>query len=146
MISFLQQLAATDVTHRHEVDTSTSGESAFVYTGGRQTQIPKDTTRIRVDRTAKHLDGRVNYRHIFSLELPGSILKMDANLTQGTSCLAPSKIVQAMQNKIASYKPLDVFKSDGMRCLRNVAFPPDLSDRDLPTFGTNTDLGKVRCP
>eukprot|EP00804_Cyclotella_cryptica_P004809 CCRYP_004902-RA/>CCRYP_004902-RA protein AED:0.03 eAED:0.03 QI:276/1/1/1/1/1/3/468/492 len=143
MLSFLHQLAATDVTHRHEVDTSTSGESAFVYTGGHHTQIPTDTTRIRVDQKAKHLDGRVNYRHIFSLELPGSILKMDANLTQGTSCLAPSKIVQAMQNKIASYKPLDVFKSDGMRSLRNVAFPPDLSDRDLPTFGTNTDLGKV---
>ena len=70
-------------------------------------------------------------------------MKMDANLTQGTSCLAPSKVVQAIQYKISSYKPLDVFKSDSMRSLRNVAFPQDLSDKDLPTFDTSSDLGKV---
>jgi hypothetical protein len=70
---------------------------------------------------------------------------MDANLTQGTSCLGPSKVVQAMQYKISSYKALDVFKSDGMRSLRNIAFPHDLSDKDLPTFDTSSDLGKVCC-
>lgn len=144
MFSFFQQLANTDGSHRQEADKSTSGESAFVYLGGHHTPVPKDTTRIRVARSAKHLDGRVNYGNIFSLELPNSVLTMDANLTaQGTSCLAPSKIVQAMQNKIASYKALDVFKSDDMRSLRNVAFPSNLSDKDLPTFGTNSDLGKV---
>jgi hypothetical protein len=133
MLSFLQ---------RNE-DISTSGESAFVYTGGHRIQIPKGTTRIRVDKSAKNLDGRVNYGHLFSLELPPKTMKMDANLTQGTSCLGPSKIVQAMQYKLSSYKALDVFKSDGMRSLRNVAFPQDLSDKDLPTFDTSSDLGKV---
>lgn len=142
MLSFLQQLAPTDVIHR-DVDTTTSGESAFVYTGGRKIQIPKGTTRLRVEKSAKNLDGRVDYGRLFSLELPPKTMKMDANLTQGTSCLGPSKLVQAMQYKISSYKALDVFKSDGMRSLRNVAFPQDLSDKDLPTFGTSSDLGKV---
>ena len=87
--------------------------------------------------------GRVDYGQLFSLELPRKIMKMDANLTQGTSCLAPSKVVQAIQYKISSYKALDVFKSDSMRNLRNVAFPQDLSDKDLPTFDTSSDLGKV---
>ena len=53
--SFLQQLPA-DAIQRTEVDTTTSGESAFVYTG-RKTQVPKGTTRLRVHKSAKNLDG-----------------------------------------------------------------------------------------
>lgn len=152
MLSFLQQLRTTadNGAHKKKVDLSTSGESAHVYKGGGGVRasslqiIPKDATRIRVDRSARHLDGRVDYGHIFSLELPDSIIGMDANLTQGTSCLGPSKAVQAMQTMVASYKPRDVFKGECMRNLRNVAFPPDLCDKDLPTFDTSsTDLGRV---
>lgn len=144
MLSFIQQFASAEgIGINREADTTTSGTSAFVYTGGRKIQIPKGTTRLRVDKSAKNLDGRVDYGHLFSLELPPKTMKMDANLTQGTSCLGPSKVVQAMQYKISSYKALDVFKSDGMRSLRNIAFPNDLPDKDLPTFGTSSDLGKA---
>ena len=144
MLSFIQQFASSEaIGINREADVSTDGKSAFVYTGGRKIQIPKGTTRLRVDQSAKNLDGRVDYGHLFSLELPPKTMKMDANLTQGTSCLGPSKVVQAMQYKISSYKALDVFKSDSMRSLRNIAFPSGLSDKDLPTFDTNSDLGKV---
>ena len=145
MLSFIQQFRVSDAIgkKRNEVDTSTSGESAFVYTGGHRTQVPIGTTRMRVDQSAKNLDGRVSYGHLISLELPATTMKMDANLTQGTSCLAPSQLVRAMQYKISSYKALDVFKSDEMKSLRNIAFPTDLSDKDLPTFTTDSDLGKV---
>lgn len=154
MLSFLQQqlkLNPTDVaSSRNKSDRTMDGDSAFLiysnfYTGGKSPCVPKDTTRIRVDKSARHLSGTTNYGHIFSLELPPSIMSMDTNLgTQGTSCATASKMVCAMQASLASLKPRDVFKSQCMNNLRNVAFPSDLQDKDLPTFDTtDSDLGRV---
>ena len=145
MLSFLKHLKTEGPLITPKADKAgIDGKSAYVYTGGSKTQIPQGTTRIRVDKSVKHLDGRVSYGHIFSMELPETIISMDVNIIQGTSCLAPSKIVQAMQTKLASYKATDVFKSAAMTNLRNVAFPPELCDADLPTFDTaSSDLGKV---
>mmetsp|Transcript_27228 Transcript_27228/g.58357 ORF Transcript_27228/g.58357 Transcript_27228/m.58357 type:complete len:490 (-) Transcript_27228:298-1767(-) len=142
MLSFLaQQLSSAEDA---PCDSTTSGDSAYVYMGGHTVQIPEDTTRIRVDKSV-HLDGRVKYGHIFSLELPPSTIRMDVNMTRGTSCLGPSKIIQAIQTAVAdsSKKANDVFKHEDMKSLRNVAFPSQLSDKDLPTFDTSSDLGRV---
>ena len=89
------------------------------------------------------LDGRVNYGHLFSMELPKTVMSMDVNLTQGTSCLPPSKIVQVMSTMLVEARPGDVFKSEGMMHLRNVAFPIGLHEKDIPTFCNESDLGKV---
>jgi len=44
---------------------------------------------------------------------------------------------------ISESKATDVFKKEELRCLRNVAFPPDLNEKNLPTFDNDSDLGKV---
>ena len=59
------------------------------------------------------LDGRVNYGHLFSMELPKTFISMDVNLAPGTSCLPPSKIVQVMSTMLVEARPGDVFKSEG---------------------------------
>ena len=68
------------------------------------------------------------------MELPKTVISMDVNLTQGTSCLPPSKIVQVMSTMLVEARPGDVFKSEGMMHLRNVAFPIGLHEKDIPTF------------
>ena len=150
MLSFLtQQLSSVDDSPQ---DPTTCGDSAYVYMGGHTVQIPRDTTRIRVDKSVTRLDGRVKYGHIFSLELPpqeGRLIRMDVNMTRGTyvSCQTGSKIIQAIQTAVVEssneVKATDVFKHEDMKSLRNVAFPTQLSDKDLPTFDTQSDLGKV---
>lgn len=89
------------------------------------------------------LDGRVNYGHLFSIELPKTAISMDVNLTQGTSCLSPSKIVQAVSKMISEARAVDVFKSDNLRYLRNIAFPADLDERSIPNFDTKSELGRI---
>ena len=107
--SFLQQQlkpAADAASSRDKPKLTTDGDSAFVYTGGKSPRAPNGTTTVRVDKSARHLSGAVNYGRIFSLELPPSIMSMDVNLgTQGTSCATASKMVCAMQATLASYKP-----------------------------------------
>lgn len=91
------------------------------------------------------LDGRVDYGHLFSMELPPTVLRMDVNLTQGTSCLpmAPSQVVCMVSALISDAKGSDVFKSPRLRHLRNVAFPPQLREQHLPTFDNASDLGRI---
>ena len=160
--SFFQQNLSGRRPSEPQHDTTTDGDSAHVYTGG--TSVPAGTTRLR--SAAKHLDGRVSYGRLFSLELPETnCVRIDANLTQGTSCLPPSKMVgqpaarisacnsslniclpsqaQAVSKAISESKTTDVFKREELRCLRNVAFPPDLNEKNLPTFDNDSDLGKV---
>ena len=48
-----------------------------------------------------------------------------------------------MSKAISESKATDVFKKEELRCLRNVAFPPDLDEKNLPTFDNDSDLGKV---
>ncbi|KAL7547120.1 hypothetical protein ACHAWF_010436 [Thalassiosira exigua] len=141
MLSFFtRQLSET----KPEVDLDTDGPSAFVYTGGHSVQVPNDTTRLRVDKSVKHLDGRVNYGRLFSMELPPkSAISMDVNLTQGTSCLPPSRIVQAMSTMIVDARAVDVFKSENLKYLRNVAFPPDMNEKNIPNFDTTSELGRI---
>lgn len=161
----LQNLSGRPPPSGQHHDTSTDGESAHVYAGD-ASSVPVNTTRLRTISTAKHLDGRVFYGRLFSLELPETnCMRIDANLTQGTSCLPPSKMVgqpakrsgvnrnrcstfvnpqaQAVSKAISDSKTTDVFKREELRCLRNVAFPPDLNEKNLPTFDNDSDLGKV---
>jgi len=139
----LQNLSGRPPPSGQHHDTSTDGESAHVHAGD-ASSVPVNTTRLRTISTAKHLDGRVFYGRLFSLELPETnCMRIDANLTQGTSCLPPSKMAQAVSKAISDSKTTDVFKREELRCLRNVAFPPDLNEKNLPTFDNDSDLGKV---
>ena len=146
MLSFFaQQLAETS----REVDLSTDGRSAHVYAGGHEVRVPKDTTRLRVDRSARHLDDRVDYGPIFPMELPESAIRMNLNITTSATSFprSPMLVVHALSTMISDSKSkqvrADVFKSDGLRHLRNVAFPAGLDERILPTFSNSSDLGLV---
>mmetsp|Transcript_18991 Transcript_18991/g.40047 ORF Transcript_18991/g.40047 Transcript_18991/m.40047 type:complete len:488 (+) Transcript_18991:136-1599(+) len=140
MLSFLNQHLSES---KSGAGLDTGGLSAHVYTGGHSVQIPRDTTRLRVHPSVKHLDGRVDYGCLFSMELPKSAIRMDVNLTQGTSCLPPSRIIQAMSTMISDAKVKDIFKSQNLKYLRNIAFPPDLVEKNLPTFDNQSELGRI---
>ena len=85
MLSYIQeQLKVSkpleEIASRRKADGHTDGESAFVYTGP-ETEIPRDTTRVRVDASVKRLHGQTNLGPIFSLELPENVIRMDVNDT-----------------------------------------------------------------
>ena len=98
-------------------DTSTDGESAHAYAG--DASVPANTTRLRTISTAKHLDGRMFYGRLFSIELPESnCMRIDANLTQGTSCLPPSKMVGQSAVIVEQLSLLNFCKLSGPGCVK----------------------------
>ena len=85
------------------------------------------------------------------MEIPTTVVGLDVNLTQGTSCLPPSRLVHAVATMvsdskggdISDSKGGDIFKNDSLKHLRNVAFPPQLDEKNLPTFDNASDLGTI---
>ena len=151
MLSYIQeQLKVSkpleEIASRRKADGHTDGGSAFVYTGP-ETEIPRDTTRVRVDASVKRLHGQTNLGPIFSLELPENVIRMDVNdtlpATVGRTFAPMANAFFMPQRQDPIERRRDIFKSEGLRHLRNVAFPPDLTDKNLPTFENSSDLGRV---
>ncbi|EJK73994.1 hypothetical protein THAOC_04355 [Thalassiosira oceanica] len=156
MLSYIQEQLKVSATTKpleeialgRKADSRTDGESAFVYTGPAcAAEIPRDTTRVRVDASVKRLHGQTNFGPIFSLELPENVIRMDVNetlpATVGRTFAPMANAFFMPQRQDPIERRRDLFKSEGLKHLRNVAFPPDLTDKSLPTFENSSDLGRI---